>query len=295
MSDLNITPDGTRILAAPGRYAAELGQATAIKVYDATTLSEVDTIDFTTLGSGSYVSRLAVGDTRAYALVSPANSYDKARQISVFDTTTNTEIATIAAPNGVWDVAVSPDGDKVYVTQTDGRTVIVIDAETNTVQGKFTTDESTFGAQDVAAGLDGVVYVTDNSLRTVYAVKVGDSTPPNNVAPAWQPLSGTFNEATGVTTGKVKVADGDNDTVKYYLLSPASMGTVTIDENTGNYVYTPLLSNDGYNLPSEDSFAVIVTRRALRHDGQRGRQELCRPVVVQLVSLALAGAAIARS
>ncbi len=55
VSDLNITPDGTRILAAPGRYAAMLGQATDIKVYDATTLAEVGTIDFTRLGPGSYV------------------------------------------------------------------------------------------------------------------------------------------------------------------------------------------------------------------------------------------------
>ncbi len=88
-------------------------------------------------------------------MISSAGSYDKATQISVIDTTTNTEIGAIAASNGVWDVAVSPDGETVYVIQTDGHTVIVFDAETNTVQGTFTTDQSIFGAQEVAAGLDG--------------------------------------------------------------------------------------------------------------------------------------------
>ncbi len=103
------------------------------------------------------------------------------------------------------------------------------------------------------------MYVTDYALRTVYAVKVGDTTPPNNVARALQPPSGNFNEATGVTTGKVNVADGDNDTVKYYLLSLPSMCTVTIDEQTGDYIYTPFLANDGYNLRFDDAFVVIVT------------------------------------
>jgi YVTN family beta-propeller protein len=95
--------------------------------------------------------------------------------VSVIDTNTNTEIATIPVRDGAWDVAVSPDGSRAYVTHDDGKTVTVIDTDTNTVIGTFTTDQgSTSAANTLTVGSDGTLYITDFADGTVYAVTVGD-------------------------------------------------------------------------------------------------------------------------
>ena len=36
-------------------------------------------------------------------------------------------------------------------------------------------------------------------------------------------------------------------------------GTLTLDENTGDYVYTSYGTNDGYNILYEEAFTVVVT------------------------------------
>ena len=253
--DVVNTPNGARI------YAAQ-GNASIIKVYDANTLADLGTVNVTALGAGSYLTNLATSPDgkRVYALVSPSDGYGRSKLISVIDTATNTEIATIADPSGALDVSVSRDSKRVYVAQYDGRTVMVIDPLTNKVTGQFITDQSTGGVQFVAEAPNGKVYVTDYDLRTVYAVNVGDTTPSNNVAPTWQGPTKAFDPATGVTTGNVNVGDGDGDALKYYVSSPyLSYGTLTLDENTGDYVYASDLTYDGYYILYEESFTVVVT------------------------------------
>jgi YVTN family beta-propeller protein len=54
--------------------------------------------------------------------------------VSVIDTATNTAIATILVGNGPAGVAVTPDGSKVYVANSElSNSVSVIDTKTNTV------------------------------------------------------------------------------------------------------------------------------------------------------------------
>jgi DNA-binding beta-propeller fold protein YncE len=225
------------------------------------TLAELGTVNVTSPGTGSYLTNLAASPDgkRVYALVSPPDGYGVAKALSVIDTATNREIATISVPAGALDVSVSPDSKRVYVAQYDGRTVLVIDSATNQLAGKFTTDQSTGGAQFVGEAPNGKVYVTDYDLRTVCAVNVGDTTS-NNVAPSWQGPTKNFDPANGVTFGKVNVLDNDGDALKFYIASPwLSYGTLTLDENTGDYVYTSYLRDDGYNVLYEESFTVVVT------------------------------------
>jgi YVTN family beta-propeller protein len=253
--DVVKTPAGTRLYG--GQYTGDV-----VKAYNAATLADVGTIDVSDFGAGSYVTRIATSPDgkRVYALVSASDGYGRSKMISVIDTATNREIATIADPSGAIDVSVSPDSKRVYVAQYDGRTTLVIDPVTNTVSGNFTTDQSSGGAQFVAEAPNGKVYVTDYDLRTVYAVNVGDTTPSNNVAPTWRGPTKTFNPATGVTTGNVNVGDGDGDPLRYYVSSPwVTYGTLTLDENTGDYVYTSYGTNDGYNILYEEAFTVVVT------------------------------------
>ena len=83
--------------------------------------------------------------------------------------TYNTQIGEIAVPDGVVDVAVSPDSSRLYVSLADGRTVEVIDTATNTVVGYFTKPAP--GALTVSP--NGTVYVTDSANGKAYAVTVG--------------------------------------------------------------------------------------------------------------------------
>ena len=249
------TAAGTRIYA--GQY-----DASAVKIYDGATLAVAGTVQLTALGSGSYVTNVAVSTDgkRVYALVSPSDGYGRAKSLSVIDTATNSEIATIAIPSGASDVSVSRDGSRVYVAQYDGRTTMVIDAVTNRVSGSFITDQSSGTAQFVAESPNGTLYITDYDLRTVYAVKVGDTTPPTNAAPTWNGLTETIDPTTGVTTGSVNVGDGDGDALKYYVSSPyLSWGSLTLDENTGSYTYTPALTPGPETIMWQESFTVVVT------------------------------------
>src|SRR5215470_19074287 len=85
---------------------------------------------------------LAPASTRAQtAYITNQNS----NTVSVIDTATDTVSATIPVDFIPFDVAVSPDGSKVYVTNksitfSGPNTVSVIDTETNTVSATITVD-----------------------------------------------------------------------------------------------------------------------------------------------------------
>ncbi|MEN0133586.1 MAG: YncE family protein, partial [Rhodococcus sp. (in: high G+C Gram-positive bacteria)] len=92
-------------------------------------------------------------------------------------TTYGTQLATARLPEGAQDVAISADGDLLYVSGADGRTVSVLDTATCTVLGTFMTDPdgSTSGAYGPYRFLlvdpdTGTLYVTDYTDGTVYAV-----------------------------------------------------------------------------------------------------------------------------
>ena len=123
--------------------------------------------------------------TRAYAVVRDRSTNDWG--LSVIDinpnsATYNREIAVINVPSstvGVWatDVALSTDGSRAYVLNSDGQ-VVVIDTGTNQVTGAFTVyDANTYDSSaSIAVGADGTIYITHAYLGTVFAATVGQST-----------------------------------------------------------------------------------------------------------------------
>ncbi|KAF0959627.1 Ig-like domain-containing protein [Rhodococcus sp. T7] len=103
--------------------------------------------------------------------------------VSVIDvdpstTTYGTQLATVRLPEGAQDVAISADGDLLYVSGADGRTVSVVDASTYAVLGTFVTDPdgSSSGQYGpyrfllVDPDTGGTLYVTDYADGAVYAV-----------------------------------------------------------------------------------------------------------------------------
>ena len=93
-------------------------------------------------------------------------------------TTYGTQLATVRLPEGAHDVAISADGDLLYVSGADGRTVSVIDTSTYAVLGTFVTDpdgspSGTYGPYRfllVDPDTAGTLYVTDYADGAVYAV-----------------------------------------------------------------------------------------------------------------------------
>jgi YVTN family beta-propeller protein len=197
--DMELSSDGTRI------YAAD-GVRDTVVVLDSKTMRTVGNIDagpgpvdvahniavspdgnrayvteevrVVQPASGGYSSGYLITDSQGNTWV-VTGTYSA---VSVIDTnpasaTYNTRIATITVPDGAQDVAVSPDGTRAYVTQSDGKTVTVIDTRTNTVIGTVTTDQNpTTGAGSIAIGTDGILYVTDPSDGTLYAVSLSSPT-----------------------------------------------------------------------------------------------------------------------
>jgi DNA-binding beta-propeller fold protein YncE len=114
--------------------------------------------------------------------------------VAVIDTdptsaTYNKQIARILVPLGVQDLVVS--GNNLYVTNPDNMTVTVIDRTTNSIVGKFGTDQSAAGrppiellpgawisyvpssARYISVDKNGVLYITDYADGKMYAVTVG--------------------------------------------------------------------------------------------------------------------------
>src|SRR6516165_8842635 len=88
--------------------------------------------------------------------------------VSVIDTASNTVTATIPAGSASMGVAVTPDGTKVYVTNTDTVFVSVIDTASNAVTATIRVGLYPTG---VAVAPNGTkVYVTNRGSNTVSVI-----------------------------------------------------------------------------------------------------------------------------
>ena len=174
--------DGEMVFAPDGRLY--VNESSAVVVLDPVSMTVLDTVDVwpdgisgfapSPDGSRVYVTRVNIDDGGSYS------------SLAVIDAATNTEIARIYDPRGdfqpyevVWSgVAVSPDGSRVYVPMSDGKTITVIDTATNAIVDAFITELDEPGelgyTQYLTVGSDGTLYISDGNKGTVYAVTVGD-------------------------------------------------------------------------------------------------------------------------
>jgi YVTN family beta-propeller protein len=139
--------------------------------------------------------------------------------VSVIDTATNTVTAAIIIgltpelrANNSEGVAVSPDGSKLYVTNSNGDSVSIIDTATNKIINTWYVGREPKG---IAVAPDGTVFVTISGAHTVSvfgtvsgAVAVGND--PTGVAV--NPV-GTKAYVTNSVDGTVSVIDTSNNTV----------------------------------------------------------------------------------
>ena len=254
---------GTRL------YVASRGSNT-VSVIDTTTNKVIDTdpsaAGVNPISVGSSPSALAVSGTRLYVTNSGSGT------VSIIDTTTyqridadptstSTDIRVGPSPSSV---AFSPDGSLAYVANGND-TLSVINTKDYSVFATITIDPSAeTGGHVIALNPDGTrIYVTDAVDRTTRVVELLRET---NTAPVadGDTIPGDPNPVTGVVTGRMNVSDPDQDRLRYTLADPpAKGGTVTFDQETGVFTYTPSqAARDQAAVTSRldyDSFGVYVS------------------------------------
>jgi len=127
-SALAITPDGGHVYVTVPRLL--LGAEDLLVVIDTTT----DTVDRTIgLGYDFWPDEVAFSPNKTRAYITTANG-----NVLVLDTTSDHVVATVPVSPGPHQVAVTPDGEHVYVVNLDSDTVSVIDTATNQVTDTIT-------------------------------------------------------------------------------------------------------------------------------------------------------------
>ena len=286
LSDMEIASDGT-IYAASAEYPF-------VNVYNAD-MSQTGTISLTSLGYyyWSPTTALALnGDkTRGYVVV---QDYGYGQHVAVIDTepgsnTRSTEVAVITERTS----ALSPDGTRQYVAQSDGKTVKVYDTASNTVIGSFVTDQNAGSApRSIAVADDGTVYVTDMNDNKVYAVTVGGTQSPQsfaepsqarmmlasadtdsggsmlmaaavaNSAPTASPTVGLPETVNGTVTGSLNAVDPEGNPLTYTVQSQSAGAAVAVT-GAGNFTYTPSVTQRlqaaSTSALDTDTFTVRVT------------------------------------
>src|SRR6266849_4178391 len=198
--------------------ASTRAQNAYITNQSSSTVSVIDT------ATDTVIATIPVGLTPFGVAVSPDGSKVyvtnvSSNTVSVIDTTTNTVSATIpvglpppplCVPICDMAVAVSPDGSKIYVTNTfsNSNTVSVIDTATNTVSATIPIGASL----GVAVTPDGSkVYVANLASNTVSVIDTATNT---IIARTGDPLQGgSFGVAVSPDGSKVYVANGVSNTV----------------------------------------------------------------------------------
>jgi YVTN family beta-propeller protein len=124
------------------------------------------------LASMSFTSTVTVGLTPPHVVIAPSGTTAYAtlqtgKGLAVVDVPTNTLTTTIPLASDGFNLAVAPDGLRVYVTTADG-TLYVVDPATNGIVTTLSVGEA---ANGLAFNPDGtVLYVSSRDAGTVVAV-----------------------------------------------------------------------------------------------------------------------------
>jgi YVTN family beta-propeller protein len=132
-------------------------------------------------GNGREVARIETGDTPHDAVMTPdekilfvANTgfgSQTSRTVTAIETSTHKTLATINVGFGPLDMAVTRAGDKVYVANSDARSLSVIDTEQLREMTRISLPGMIEGPFGVAISPDGqTVYATDIEANQVFVV-----------------------------------------------------------------------------------------------------------------------------
>jgi YVTN family beta-propeller protein len=162
--DVDVTPDGQHVWVASFG-----GPIVVIRTSDDAVVATIPNP-----GEASHVAVSPAG-TRAYV------AHSSAGRVRVFSTLTNTELASVNVGSFPIGVAVTPDGQFIYVGNEGSDNVSVIRAVDNTVVKTISAGIGD-GPTDIAISRDGArAYVTNWHGTTVSVIRTSDNTVVGNV------------------------------------------------------------------------------------------------------------------
>lgn len=132
-------------------------------------------------GNGEEIARIKTGDTPHSAVLTPdqevlfvantGSGSQTSRTVAAISTSTHEMLATISVGFGPLDMAINARGDRVYVTNSDAKSVSVIDVDALREVSRLNLASLADGPYGIALSPDGAkVYVTDIEAAQVYVV-----------------------------------------------------------------------------------------------------------------------------
>jgi len=166
--------------------------------------------------------------------------------VSVIDTSTNMVTTTVTVGSGPMGLAITPNGDYVYVADYGGASVSVIDTSTNTVTGTVTVGNDPWGVAITPNG--DYVYVTNNGADTVSVIDTSTIMVTTTVTVGASPRglaitpNGDYVYVVNQGGNSVSVIDTSTNTVTTTVAVGGSPIGVAITPN-GDYVYVADYNN----------------------------------------------------
>ena len=273
-SALALSADDTRLYVAnrSSNSVSEIRINAAANTYVRTDLAVGGSPSALTLGAPAadgtqrlYVTNTGSGSGSVSVINANATSLQR---IDANPTSTSMDIPVGPSPTSV---ALTPDGSLAYVANSDD-TVTVIKTGNYAVFATVTIDTAAeTGAHAIALRPDGTrLHITDAFDRTVRVLDlITVNTAP--VVPGDTIPSGA-DPVTGAVTGRMNVDDPDDDRLTYTLTAPpAKGGTVTFNQQTETFTYTPSqaardqaagtpgLDYDTFGVTASDGIATTFT------------------------------------
>lgn len=220
------------------------------------TVSVLDTATDTTAATLSvpFPSGIAFAPDGSLAYISAQITSEVGPAVKVIDTATHGSVA--AVPVGVCpnDVAIAPDGSRVYVVNVCDETVSVIDTASNTVIATIPVGENPWGIAVSPSG--GTVYVANGGGESLSLIGTATDSVEETVPLPEPPdyLAVTPDGSTIYAT-----ATGSNEVMAIDTASNTVVGTIPVGEEPQELAMTP----DGSSLyvanQGSDSVSVIDT------------------------------------
>jgi YVTN family beta-propeller protein len=197
---------------------------------------------FATIGVGDTPTGIAITPDNQFAYVANNfNDFPSGGSVSVISIKTNTVVMTINDPsfNEPYSVTINPAGTKVYVTNSQGSTVTIIDTATNTVVG-------------VIDGFDGPsgFAITPNG-NTAYVNNYGGPKAGSGNGTTVSVVDLNTDTITGtITVGQAPASlaitpNGEFVYVINYVLGNTGDGTISIIQTSNNTVVGTILGFSG--------------------------------------------------